>query len=357
MRTEPLSADEFLSVLRGAGLKVVEYRSWRTNNRNHVGSFGPLHGVMIHHTVTPSLSGTLDLCYDGRSDLPGPLCHGVIAKDGTIYLVGNGRANHAGSGDGDVLDAVRRDTPLPTDNETDTDGNIYFYGFECINLGDGKDPWPEEQVDSIVRASAALCRAHGWPQGRVIGHLEWQPGKVDPRPSEGPGDVRMGSLRGQVGTWLEDDREGATDMPERALYETKDLVQTVKPNEWTTLDFNRRYEEPEWKDVEPNPSFLFGPAFYSTAIGLEVDNLISGQELQIRITHWEKQEDGTGYERSKTFPISSPTHDSASGKFVHVWNGFVPGEKSGRVRVEVFHMGQAPLLVTFVRAETLYWKK
>ncbi|MGK5529384.1 peptidoglycan recognition protein family protein [Streptomyces sp. URMC 129] len=193
----PLSADTLLKALKNEGVKVVEYKSWRTNNRNHKGAWGPVHGVMIHHTVTTGTDATVELCYAGRSDLPGPLCHGVIAKDGTVHLVGHGRANHAGSGDGDVLAAVIAETSLPADNETDTDGNIHFYGFECVNLGDNKDPWPAEQVEAVVRASAALCRAHGWGKGgdtSVIGHAEWQPGKIDPR---GPG-ITMGDVRKRV---------------------------------------------------------------------------------------------------------------------------------------------------------------
>ena len=177
----PLSASQLLKALRDEGLKVVEHRNWRTHNRNHKGAWGPVHGVMIHHTVTSGTSNSVELCYNGHADLPGPLCHGVIAKDGTVYLVGNGRANHAGLGDDDVLRAVIAEQPLPPDNEANTDGNARFYGFECINLGDGKDPWPAAQLEAIERAAAAICRAHGWNERSVIGHLEWQPGKIDPK--------------------------------------------------------------------------------------------------------------------------------------------------------------------------------
>lgn len=177
----PLSGDEFIAALRTGGLTVVEHRSWRTHNRNHKGAWGPVHGVMIHHTVTSGTTSSVELCYNGHSALPGPLCHGVIAKDGTVFLVGNGRANHAGKGDGDVLRAVIDEVALPPDNETDADGNAHFYGFECINLGDGRDPWPTAQMEAIEKVSVALCRAHGWSERSVIGHLEWQPGKVDPK--------------------------------------------------------------------------------------------------------------------------------------------------------------------------------
>ncbi|MER5433884.1 peptidoglycan-binding protein [Streptomyces sp. NPDC002588] len=178
----PLSADALVAALRSEGVTVVEHSGWRTHNRNSKGSWGPVNGVIIHHTVTSGTSNSVSICFNGYSALPGPLCHGVIAKDGTVHLVGNGRANHAGSGDGDVLRAVvAESTTLPAPNQNDTDGNVHFYGFECVNLGDGKDPWPDVQLEAMVRASAALCRAHGWSAHSVIGHKEWTNTKIDPR--------------------------------------------------------------------------------------------------------------------------------------------------------------------------------
>ncbi|WP_432111170.1 peptidoglycan-binding protein [Streptomyces sp. YPW6] len=192
----PLSADQLLKALRAEGLEVIEHRSWRTNNRNHKGPWGPTHGVMIHHTVTSGTASSVELCYDGHSALPGPLYHGVIDKAGTVHLVGHGRANHAGLGDDDVLRAVIAERELPPDNEANTDGNRHFYGFGAVNLGDGKDPWPEEQLLAIERAAAAVCRAHNWDQRSVIGHLEWQPGKIDPH------GFTMDSMRTRIRTRL-----------------------------------------------------------------------------------------------------------------------------------------------------------
>ncbi|MGW0467137.1 N-acetylmuramoyl-L-alanine amidase [Streptomyces sp. NPDC003027] len=192
----PMSASRFLDALRDEGLSVVEVGDWRTHNRNHKGPWGPVHGVMIHHTVTRGTANTVRLCRDGYASLPGPLCHGVIAKNGTVHLVGYGRANHAGAGDDDVLRAVIAEQRLPPDNEATTDGNRHFYGFECENLGDGKDPWPKVQLEAIEKAAAAVCRVHGWTQRSVIGHLEWQPGKVDPR------GFTMASMRQRIGERL-----------------------------------------------------------------------------------------------------------------------------------------------------------
>lgn len=180
----PMSAGDFLNCLRDEGVSVVEVGNWRTHNRNHMGPWGPVHGVMIHHTVTRGTAATVDICRNGHSTLPGPLCHGVIAKDGHVHLVGYGRANHAGLGDPDVLAAVIAEKAPPADNEATVDGNRHFYGWECENLGDGKDPWPAVQIEAIVRVITALCRHHDWTARSAIRHLDWQPGKVDPR---GPG--------------------------------------------------------------------------------------------------------------------------------------------------------------------------
>ncbi|MFI1939381.1 peptidoglycan-binding protein [Streptomyces purpureus] len=185
----PLTADQIVAALRAEGVTVVEHREWRTHNRNHVGAWGPVNGVMIHHTVSSGTMASVELCYNGYTALPGPLCHGVIDKDGTVYLVGNGRANHAGGGDPDVLKAVIAESygeKPPATNEHQgsagaVDGNTRFYGFECVNQGDGVDPWPAAQLDAIERASAAICRAHGWGAKSVIGHLEWSDHKSDPR--------------------------------------------------------------------------------------------------------------------------------------------------------------------------------
>lgn len=178
----PLSATALLAALRTEDVTVVEHGGWRTHNRNHRGSWGPAHGVMIHHTVTRGTEATVRMCQRGYTGLPGPLCHGVIAKDGTVHLIGHGRANHAGGGDRAVLRGVIAEAAsLPAPRERVADGNAHFYGFECVNMGDGRDPWPAAQLEAIERASAAICRAHGWNQRSVIGHREWTAAKIDPR--------------------------------------------------------------------------------------------------------------------------------------------------------------------------------
>ena len=63
--SSPMSASSFLKALKDEGLTVVQVGDWRTHNRNHKGPWGPVHGVMIHHTVTRGTAATVALCRDG----------------------------------------------------------------------------------------------------------------------------------------------------------------------------------------------------------------------------------------------------------------------------------------------------
>ncbi len=181
-----MTATQFLAALKAEGLTVREHKGWRTHNRNHKGAWGPLNGVMVHHTASGT-SGIESYVYNGSDALPGPLCQGLIEKSGTVVTIGWGRANHAGGGDPDVLRAVKSEThPLPKTNEHDgsngaVDGNAHFVGYECVNKGDGKDPWPDIQLEAVARASAAVARHYGWTVDSVIRHMDWSDWKSDPR--------------------------------------------------------------------------------------------------------------------------------------------------------------------------------
>lgn len=198
----PLTPDQFVNALRAEGLRVVTVSEWRTHNRNHKGAWGPVHGIMFHHTAGGS-SGAVDYCYEGSSELPGPLCQGVVTKDGTVYVISAGRSNHAGGGDPNVLAAVTDERygdrpPVPHQHQGTAgavDGNAHFYGFECVNMGDGKDQWPAVQVEAMVRAGAALSRAYGWTEKSNIAHREWSDYKPDPA---GPGMPGMPEFRARI---------------------------------------------------------------------------------------------------------------------------------------------------------------
>lgn len=206
----PLTAQRFELLARAAKIALVPYDGWTTRNRGQRGDgWGKtdrnptgVHGVMWHHTVTRDVAGTIRIVKDtGQSaEVPAPLYAGVVDDLGRLHMVGWGRCNHAGLGDPDALASViREDGKFPRPNEATVDGNARFYGFAFINMGDGKEPYTKPQLETAVKVSTLLLREHGWNQNSLIGHRNWQPGKIDPH---GPqGDVMIG-LRRSAGAQL-----------------------------------------------------------------------------------------------------------------------------------------------------------
>ncbi|MFE5958860.1 peptidoglycan recognition protein family protein [Streptomyces rubiginosohelvolus] len=180
----PMTPDQWLKALRAEGVTdIVEMPGWRTNNRNHKGPFSDVHATMIHHTAGEG-TGLPSWCFNGSAALPGPLCHDFLARSGRLYLVGNGRANHAGTVARNAYNAVLNEAshhPIP-DAAEPVDGNAVSYGLECENDGTPNRTWPAKQYDVAVRVQAARCRFHGWSADSVWAHKEATRRKpVDPR--------------------------------------------------------------------------------------------------------------------------------------------------------------------------------
>lgn len=162
-------------ILKDAGLKVKEISGWEDRGRpESTGGFDP-DGILCHHTATPpswSLKQVLDLLLIGRptSDppLPGPLCQLGLDRDGTVYIVAAGRANHAG--------ASRASGPMPAG-----DGNDLYVGIEAFNDGLG-EPWPKAQYDAYVLLCAVLAvKVLKCTSEHVRAHKETSiTGKIDP---------------------------------------------------------------------------------------------------------------------------------------------------------------------------------
>lgn len=156
-------------VARRAGLKVVEVDGWKQRGRP-TGGFAPV-GVLCHHTATSKASRDDDvvrLLVQGRSDLPGPLCQLGLGRDGTVYVVAAGRANHAGKA-------------KSSGSVASGDGNALYIGIEAMNDGVG-EPWPQVQYDAYVTLCAALSKhVTGNSVRTVRGHKETSvTGKIDP---------------------------------------------------------------------------------------------------------------------------------------------------------------------------------
>lgn len=226
----PWTFEQRLAAYRAEGITdIVVMPGAKTHNRDdETGSvFGPVHGVTIHHTAGVS-SGMKNVIYNGVAGLPGPLSQDFVAKDGTLYVVGHGRCNHAGP----VTEAVKKSiiaerTPNLNDRNVGSetvDGNDFLYGLEIENEGDGKDPYPAKQYDVAVRWAAAHLRHHGWGANSAWGHKEITRRKIDP-------SFSMDTFRDRVKARLADEEEdvalSAEDVSKVAKAVVEELTNTT----------------------------------------------------------------------------------------------------------------------------------
>lgn len=147
--------------LRAEGLKVIEVDGWRERGSS---TFSP-RGSVNHHTAGPRSGNapSLGTCINGRPDVPGPLCHVLMARDRTCYVIASGRANHAGRGGFRGLV-----------------GNSSVYGLEVENVGTSVEPATPELLDAMYRVHAAFLRGIANPDPALVcQHEEWTSRKID----------------------------------------------------------------------------------------------------------------------------------------------------------------------------------
>lgn len=205
--------------LRKHGLTVVETPGWAS--RGFAGrDLKEVRGVLWHHTATNRArfngadAPTLGMCIEGRPDVAGPLCNIVFGRNGTVYLVAAGLANHAGAG---VAPNIPRDM-----------GNYYLIGIEMESSGVAPWDWTPEQLRVAPYLGAALeveCLGGLPPELRLqIGHLEYSSqGKIDPAGWPGGMDGLRSAinavLNGAAAITEEDDMD-----PNARIFKSKDGI-------------------------------------------------------------------------------------------------------------------------------------
>lgn len=188
--------------LNDFGLNVKLVSGWEVRGSS---VFNP-QGVVAHHTASAAGSDhpALGICTYGRSDLPGPLCHVLLARNGDAYVVASGRANHAGSGGYRGLY-----------------GNTTVFGIEAENNGVG-EPWTQNQLRAYHKVCAAMLSGIGRDASWVCGHKEWTSRKIDPAGINmndfrvfvqqalitGGDDAMTDDQMKELGKWMQEQREG-----------------------------------------------------------------------------------------------------------------------------------------------------
>lgn len=353
----PMSASQILVQLKKWGIKYKEVKSWEAHNRAGHGAWGPVNGFVWHHTgadvsdCTGYAAGTL---YNGRSDLPGPLCHFGIGKDGTVYLIGWGRTNHAGSGDPDVLSAVVNESygarpPMP--NEATVDFNAHFYGVEIMYSG--SHAMSAAQYEAALTLSAAICDFHGWSEKSIIGHGETgSPGKWDP--GDRPGYMmNMSNPRADLAALLKRGPDsvaipastGDDEMPKFVDLATSSSF-VLQASVWDAVEFGKEIRDEPGGHGTNGSQFIQGPARYSGTVSFRVSGLAPGAVVQVRLSEVDSKGDYVA-----NGPISEVI-GTAGDTFGTV--SFVGSVATGRgVRVRI--MAGSAVTVQAVSLQALVW--
>lgn len=254
--SEPMTAKQFTDLLTEWNIPFTRFNdTWSSHNRNKKGPWGPVNGVMLHHTGSDTTKGMATQLWNGYPTLPGPLCHAGIAKDGRLWLVGWGRTNHAGGGDPVVLNQVINEKytslrPRYTDSDDEAiDGNSHFYGFEIMYSG--SHAMTPEQMSSVTSVAAAICRHHKWSAKSAIGHGEWQRGKWDPGISSGK-LYNMEAIRDVIALKIKNGPR-KTEPPKRTMRKV-----TVKPGDSVYRIAERELKDAtRWPEIaEANPKLF-----------------------------------------------------------------------------------------------------
>lgn len=165
-------------------IPVLESTGWKSRTRP--GSFVPV-GVLFHHTGAfasrSNPAPSLHTVINGRSDLPGPLCHVLVGFDGSCRVIAAGRANHAGT--------ARASGPIGPG-----DGNAKYVGIE-IDYSGYQAPSKVQYANAVNVAAAILARL-GKSSNHCRCHLETSTtGKWDPGSTWTPAEWRS-----MVNAWM-----------------------------------------------------------------------------------------------------------------------------------------------------------
>jgi hypothetical protein len=139
------------SRLRAAELAVKEVAGWQSRGDPTFNG----KGAVTHHTAgaATGLAPSLGICINGRAGLRGPLCNVYMDREGTVYVVASGKANHAGTG-----------------SWKGVTGNSQMWGLEIEHPG--RTLLDAKRVKLAARVQAACIRGTA-SAAMVCQHSEW----------------------------------------------------------------------------------------------------------------------------------------------------------------------------------------
>lgn len=201
------------------GLVVKESSGWENRGRPY--SFNPTKGVICHHTAA---SEDIDsVLINGRSDLPGPLCHYALHKNGDVVLIAAGYANHAGASK----------SGYPT--------NSNGWGIEATgpvpnNSAYGESAFPN--YNQYLVMVGCIVEIEGWPTD--IYHVPGHKDSCDPPGRKPDPHFDMNTFRSRISSaGMEDDLSAEAERQIKAIYDAMVVPGSTDPSDPYEKNYDR----------------------------------------------------------------------------------------------------------------------
>lgn len=223
-------------------------------------------------------------------------------------------------------------------------GNSTHYS---VTLATGpSDRITPAQINAVRELRRWLMEPATSISGTVLGHRDFIATSC-------PGDqayelVRNGTFTQPPSSPFEED-----DVPQHYRFE-KRSTQTLQPRTWVTLRFDERHDGKSGElysllGVEEKDG-----ALYDISVGVTLEGLVSGTEVQIRATEYEPNGSG-GWKVARNRPIDSPVHAVGNGHFTYSWKGNLGTGR--RLRIRLAQFGQDEATVTRATSEVFAWPR
>lgn len=222
-------------------------------------------------------------------------------------------------------------------------GNTSHYS---VTLATGpRDAITPEQIDAVRALRLWLMEDHQ-NSGKVLGHRDFIATSC-------PGDKAYRMVRDGTFSKPPSGSEGDDDMPRHRRFE-KDSAQELPAGTWTSLKFDRLHDGRTGELYSLVGVDEPDGALYDLSVGVVLEDLPAGTEVQLRATEYEQDGDG-GWKVARNRPIDSPLQAAGFGHFTYTWKGNLAAGR--RVRVRVAQYGERPARIKEATAEVFYWPK
>jgi len=224
-------------------------------------------------------------------------------------------------------------------------GNTSHYS---VTLATGPtDEITGAQINAVRQLRRWLMEPESSISGTVLGHRDFVATSC-------PGDKAYALV--QDGTFAKSPTPFEEDeVPIHSRYEKK-KPQSLERGEWASLEFNERHDGREGGiysvvgvESEEKPA-----GFYDISVGVVLEDVTPGAEVQIRATEYEADGSG-GWQIARNRPLHSPVHVAGKAHFVYSWKSHKA--KDRRVRFRIAQFGDGPATITSATSETFFWPK